>query len=143
MEVRQEMFEFQSNITRKVTCITFVITDTPVMKSKSAQNYRLPMIHFELGSATLSSMAAKTFLTSMQRFGISRDTPLFITGYSCELGSEQFNLMLSLQRAVAVANFLESKGFSVTALQAKGEADPITTDPEQLYKNRRVEIRTQ
>jgi len=48
-----------------------------------------------------------------------------------------------MQRAVTVVNFLESQGFTVVALQARGEADPIATNPEELYKNRRVEISTQ
>ncbi len=143
IEIRQELYEFQSKITRKVRYITFVITDTPAMKRSSTQIYRLPEIHFELGSAALSSKAAQTLLDSMHRYGITRDTPLFITGYSCELGSEEYNLMLSMQRAVTVVNFLESQGFSVVALQAKGEVDPMATNPEELYKNRRVEIRTQ
>ena len=143
IEIRQELYEFQSNITRKITCITFVLTDTPAMKRSSTQIYRLLGIHFELGSAALSPKASQTLLESMQRYGITRDTPLFITGYSCEIGSEQDNLTLSMQRAVTVVNFLENQGFTVIALQAKGEADPITTNPEELFKNRRVEITTQ
>ena len=143
IEIRQDLYEFQSKITRKVTCITFVLTDTPAMKRSSTQIFRLPEIHFEMGSAALSPKAAQTLLDSMQRYGVTRDTPLYITGYSCELGSEQYNLMLSMQRAVTVVNFLESQGFTVVALQARGEADPIATNPEELYKNRRVEISTQ
>jgi len=96
-----------------------------------------------MGSAALSPKAAQTLLDSMHRYGITRDTPLFITGYSCEIGSEEFNLLLSMQRAVTVVSILESQGFSVVATQAKGEADPIATNPEEFYKNRRVEIRTQ
>jgi outer membrane protein OmpA-like peptidoglycan-associated protein len=143
IEIRQELYEFQSNITRKVTCITFVITDAPAMKRSSTQIYHLPGVHFELGSAALSPKDMQTLLDSMRRYGITPDTPLFITGYSCELGSEQYNLMLSMQRAVTVVNFLKSQGFTVFALQAKGEADPIATNPEELFKNRRVEIRIQ
>ena len=143
IEIRQELYEFQSKITRKVTYITFVITDTPAMKRSSTQIYHLPKIHFEMGSAALSPKTAQTLLDSMQRYGITRDTPLFITGYSCEIGPEEFNLLLSMQRAVTVANFLKNQGFSVVATQAKGEADPIATNPEELFKNRRVEIRTQ
>ncbi|WP_163336058.1 OmpA family protein [Desulfopila sp. IMCC35008] len=143
MEIRQALYEFQSNTTRKVMCVTFVITDSPRMNKLPTPSYRLPEIHFEMGSAALSSKAAQTLLGNMQSYGIAHDTPLFITGYSCELGSEQDNLLLSMQRAVTVVNFLKSQGFSVVALQAKGEADPIATNPEELFKNRRVEIRIQ
>ncbi|MBB5348432.1 OmpA family protein [Desulfoprunum benzoelyticum] len=143
IEIRQDLYEFQSKITRKVTYITFVLTDTPAMKRSSTQIYNLPGIHFELGSSALSSKAAQILLDNMQRYGITHDTPLFITGYACEIGSEQYNLLLSMQRAVMVVNFLKSQGFTVVALQAKGEADPIATNPEELFKNRRVEIRTE
>ena len=142
-EIRQELYEFQMKITQKITCITFVITETPRINRVQRKSYHFPKIHFELGSTVLSPIAAETLLESMKRHRIAHHTPLVITGYSCELGSEQYNLMLSHQRAVAVVNFLESQGFSMTTLQAKGEADPITTDQQELFKNRRVEITSQ
>lgn len=143
MEIRQELYEFKMNITRETTCTTFVIKEVPGTNSAPRKSYNLPKIHFELGSAVLSPMAAQQLLSSMNSHEIAHHTPLIITGHSCELGTEQSNLLLSRQRAVAVANFLESEGFTATTLQAKGEADPITANTKELYKNRRVEITAQ
>jgi outer membrane protein OmpA-like peptidoglycan-associated protein len=143
VEIRQELYEFQMNITQNTTCTTFVIKEVPGTNSVPTQSYNLPKIHFELGSAVLSPVAAQQLLASMNSHEIAHNTPLIITGHSCELGTEQSNLMLSRQRAVAVVNFLGSQGFTATTLQAKGEADPTTTNTQQLYKNRRVEITAQ
>lgn len=142
MEIRQEQYEFQMHITKTPTSTTFVITDSQKTKKSPAENVHLAMIPFELGSAVLSPIAAQTLLADMKNHGIAHQSPLVITGYSCELGSEQFNFTLSRQRGLAVVNFLESQGYTVTTLQAKGEANPITTNPEQLFKNRRVEVTT-
>ena len=131
------------DITRNVSCITFVIREISGRNSVPAQNYPLPTIHFELGSAVLSSMAAQKLLVSIRDSEMGHDTPLVITGHSCELGSEEYNFALSLQRAVAVDTFLEKHGFTVTTLKAEGEADPLTTNPQEFFKNRRVEITPQ
>lgn len=142
LEIRQELYEFQMHITQKTTCSTFVISEAQRTNRSPAQKLRLPTIHFELGSAILSPMAAQQLLASMKSREIDQHTPLVITGHSCELGSELSNLMLSRKRAVAVVNFLESEGFTVTTLQAKGETAPITTNTQDLHKNRRVEVST-
>ena len=142
MEIRQELYEFQMHITKTTKHTTFVITASTKVNKSPAENVHLAMIPFELGSAVLSPIAAQRFLADMQNHGITHHTPLVITGYSCELGSEQYNFMLSRQRGLAVVNFLQSQGYTVTTLQAKGEMNPITTNPEELFKNRRVEITT-
>ena len=143
MEIRQEKYEFQMDITRNVSSITFVIREISGRNSLPPLTYPLSTIHFELGSAVLSSMAGEKLLASMRDSGIGHDTPLVITGYACKLGSDKYNLTLSLQRAVAVAIFLERHGFTVATLQAEGEADPLTTNPQEFSKNRRVEVATQ
>jgi outer membrane protein OmpA-like peptidoglycan-associated protein len=141
-EIRQELYEFQMHITKTTTCTTFVITDSTKVNKSTAENVHLSMIPFELGSAVLSPTAAQALLIDMQNHEIDQHTPLVITGYSCELGSKQYNFMLSRQRGLAVVNFLKNQGYTVTTLRAKGEADPITTNPEELFKNRRVEVTT-
>lgn len=143
MEIRQENYEFQMKMTRYSSWTTFVIREISGSNSVASKSYNLPKIHFELGSAVLSSVAGQKLLADMHNSGVGHDNPLVITGYSCERGSDEYNLMLSLQRAVAVTTFLKRHGFTVTTLQAEGEADPVTTNPQELYKNRRVEITTQ
>lgn len=143
LEIIQECFEFKPDITQHIKSITFTISESPIMNTTSAQVYHPSNIYFQIGSATISSKTAKSLLEDLQSQGFTQKTPLFIRGYSCELGSKHFNLILSMQRAVSVANFLEGQGFTVARLEAMGEADPSTTNQEEFSKNRRVEIARQ
>jgi outer membrane protein OmpA-like peptidoglycan-associated protein len=68
---------------------------------------------------------------------------LQVTGHVCRLGSEQLNQTLSQQRARTVARFLQDHGFTVTTVQDKGAGQPVTNDPKEFFKNRRVEITMQ
>ena len=73
-----------------------------------------------------------------------------ITGHTDRLGSEAYNLDLSLRRARAVKDYLVSRGVEAGRLRAngKGEANPVVScsdaDREDLIKclepNRRVEV---
>jgi outer membrane protein OmpA-like peptidoglycan-associated protein len=73
-----------------------------------------------------------------------------ITGYTDRLGSETYNLELSLRRAQAVKEYLVGKGVEPGRLRAngKGEANPVVecadADRDKLIRclepNRRVEV---
>ena len=73
-----------------------------------------------------------------------------ITGYTDRIGSLAYNQKLSERRAVAVKNYLTSKGVAGSRLNAlgKGEADPVVVCTDKklaaliqcLEPNRRVEI---
>jgi outer membrane protein OmpA-like peptidoglycan-associated protein len=94
---------------------------------------------FELGSADLQPVAAETLLSNLKRCG-AMDMALQVTGHACRLGPEQLNQILSLQRAGTVARFLQDHGFTVKTVQGKGSRQPVTDDPKEFFKNRRVEI---
>jgi len=68
-----------------------------------------------------------------------------IVGYTDNVGSEQYNLRLSLQRAQSVADYLiyvEGVEKSRIEIEGKGEANPVADNSteEGRRKNRRVEI---
>ena len=73
-----------------------------------------------------------------------------ITGYTDRIGSDKYNQKLSERRAVAVKDYLTSKGVAANRLsaQGKGEADPVVVCTDKklpalikcLEPNRRVEV---
>lgn len=74
---------------------------------------------------------------------IGKEEELGITGYSDTDGDEWINTSVSKHRAIAVKNYLRSKGFkNKIHLDFKGEGNPLNTnsDDQQKAANRRVEI---
>jgi outer membrane protein OmpA-like peptidoglycan-associated protein len=140
MEIRQGSYRYQMSMARDITCITFVIGDFDEPVHRVAAVCRSILVHFQLGSAVLTSVEAKSILSRLKACGITRSTPLVITGYTCKLGPDQLNQTLSLQRARAVADFLQNHGFAAAAVQGRGSQHSLTDNPDDFYKNRRVEI---
>jgi hypothetical protein len=140
MEIRQGSYRYHMNMARDITCMTFVIGDFDEPVHRVAAVCRLALVHFQLGSAVLTPVEAESILSRLKACGITRSTPLVITGYTCKLGPDQLNQTLSLQRARAVAGFLQNHGFAVAAVQGRGSQHPLTDNPDDFFKNRRVEI---
>ncbi len=71
---------------------------------------------------------------------------IVVTGYTDNVGSDAYNLKLSLQRAQSVADYLiycEKVDPKLFRIEGKGKANPVTSNAteEGRAKNRRVEIR--
>lgn len=71
-------------------------------------------------------------------------TAVHIVGHTDSMGSELYNLRLSIRRAEAVMEYLRRQGVALARLSAdgKGEAEPIADNgsPTERVKNRRVEL---
>lgn len=81
----------------------------------------LPMtILFDLDKATLRA-DAKTALNRLPR-----GSSVQITAYTCDMGDDDYNLILSQQRADSVAKYLTSRGLVVTNQTGKGECCPVS-----------------
>lgn len=72
------------------------------------------------------------------------DVDVEVAGHTCNIGTDEYNLGLSLRRAEAVRNYLVSKGVSADRLTVKGygESRPAFTNAtrEGRAQNRRVEL---
>lgn len=74
----------------------------------------------------------------------NKDIRIKIDGYTCNLGSENYNLKLSLNRAKAIKEYLMgNKVFSNSiTVEGYGESDPIENNTSEANRtqNRRVEF---
>jgi len=72
------------------------------------------------------------------------DVDVEVAGHTCSIGTEEYNLGLSLRRAEAVRNYLVSKGVSADRLTVRGygESRPTASNDtrEGRAQNRRVEL---
>jgi outer membrane protein OmpA-like peptidoglycan-associated protein len=117
-------------------------TATSVDKS-NGQPYRDTRITvlFGLDSATLSD-AEKAKLSSFVK-GLDAETragDLFVTGYTCDLGSKTHNDALAMKRAEAVEAYIRKAGVRAIWVTGMGKCCYATKDPGKRYLNRRVEV---
>lgn len=96
-------------------------------------------ILFPLASAVVPVEAETSIIPSLEK-KVTSSTPLRVTGYTCDLGSQKANDELALRRAKAVAGMLAPYGYKVPEVTGKGKRDYVSTDPATRYLNRRVEI---
>ena len=72
------------------------------------------------------------------------DVDVEVAGHTCNIGTDEYNLGLSLRRAEAVRNYLVSKGVSADRLTVRGygESRPAFSNAtrEGRAQNRRVEL---
>ena len=72
------------------------------------------------------------------------DVDVEVAGHTCNIGTDEYNLGLSLRRAEAVRNYLASKGVSADRLTVRGygESRPAFSNAtrEGRAQNRRVEL---
>ena len=144
----EDTARFPSNTVRYPAANTFMISPLDTKNEQACSRpyvdscRQLPTAHFQLGSATLTFSERQSLLDGLRRCEITKTTPLHITGYTCSLGTEQGNNLLSLHRARVVAGLLQVMGYTIEDqdIQGKGEEKPLTNDPEKFALNRRVEI---
>lgn len=72
------------------------------------------------------------------------ETEVLIVGHTDDVGSDQYNQGLSLQRADAAANVLASYGIPRNRIQTagRGESEPVASNADEAGRqaNRRVEV---
>lgn len=101
-------------------------------------------VSFDFNAATIKS----TFTSPLNKMAdiMSRypQTQIVVVGHTDSIGSEQYNLELSLRRANAVADYLVSQGVEKQRLgtEGRGELEPIALNETASGRaqNRRVEI---
>ncbi|MDH4317037.1 MAG: OmpA family protein [Desulfobulbaceae bacterium] len=134
--------------------LTFTAKDNELTSSRNIEvtvtqpihqvNFDYPdLVLFDLDSHELSE-AGKTRLLNFvaELKGSQKIVGITITGHTCSLGSEVYNLKLGRERAEVVRAFLEEAGIGPKLLRVEsmGEKFPLADngDPDGRDRNRRV-----
>lgn len=101
-------------------------------------------LQFEYGTSIIKDSSFKS-LDKLAKQMIEQSKAIYeVAGHTDDVGSDQFNLILSEERAKSISNYLEKKGVRPWKLKPKGygESVPIESNatPEGRAENRRVEI---
>jgi len=108
------------------------------------QKKDIPPIEFELDKAVLRDHSKQTLELLADLMFRYPKFKLFVSGHTCDLGSDQYNLWLSQKRAEAVKDYLVYLGVMGEFIKAKGygEEKPIADNETEdgRVKNRRVEF---
>jgi len=108
------------------------------------QRKDIPPIEFEFNKAVLKERSKDTLDLIADLLFKYPTFKLFISGHTCDIGSPQYNEMLSQKRASAVKDYLVSIGLLGEFIKAKGygETKPIADNDteEGRMQNRRVEF---
>ena len=100
-------------------------------------------VFFEFGSRELNEKGQVLLDNFVEQLGNSESVE--VTGYTCNLGPEEFNQYLSESRAQAVKAYLILKGVAEDRIVTKAEGiqNPAASNDEKetRMKNRRVEMK--
>lgn len=107
--------------------------------------FAISNLYFAYNSYKLDKLAFAELDLWVNFFQGRRDVTITLIGHTDNRGSDAYNLKLSHNRAVAVADYLMSKGISAEriSVESAGSANPIADNgtEEGRGKNRRVDIK--
>lgn len=118
--------------------------DMEVKKIQKHEKYILPTVYFDFNSSELSNIS-KLALKSLVKFlNANPKLKIQIMGHTDNIGSDEANLTLSMNRALSVKQFLTHSDIDENRLKIKayGESKPDKDNEtaQGRQKNRRVEI---
>ena len=118
----------------------------PVIKKEEQEilDTAFANLEFQTGKSIIKASSYSSLDKVAELMKKRTDFKLLIEGHTDNVGRAAANMSLSQNRALAVKNYLISRGIDATRLIAKwyGETKPIATNdtPEGRQKNRRVEM---
>jgi OOP family OmpA-OmpF porin len=112
---------------------------------KPDEDYILKNIQFKYNDYTLLETSYPELHKVVEILKVNKTWRVVVSGHTDDIGSETFNLDLSLNRANSVSNFLISQGIDPTRIKSQGfgKQSPLQkgTDETTRAMNRRVELR--
>lgn len=107
--------------------------ELPKIDNEPVQRHGTITVYFDLDSYILNN-SEKSKLKQVEG-------KVSIVGGCCPLGTDQYNKMLGLRRAHAVAAVLQKNKVKISNIVSVGEDNLISTDPKQYHLNRRCEVK--
>ena len=108
------------------------------------------VVYFDFKSSELSQRSQNQLQILADVLNIIQKNSLKVYGHADEIGSQDFNMNLSIERALSVKNFLISKGIETSKIDVFGKGESQEWLPNRLASgtdnpigrsyNRRVEI---
>lgn len=120
------------------------LVDLNAKKSERGMVLTLGDILFETGKSALKADVSNDLDKLSDFLNKYQERDLRIEGYTDDVGSDEFNLLLSQQRAEAVRSYLIQRGVSANRMTTSGQGEmaPVASNESAMgrQKNRRVEI---
>ena len=122
-----------------------LIVGGDLTKLKQGNSVILKNVNFEFDRYELLQSAETTLKTLLNYLNENHDVRLLISGHTDDLGTEEYNLELSNNRAKSVYNWLINSGIDSTRLDYKGfgKSFPLSKETDEKFRalNRRVEVK--
>jgi outer membrane protein OmpA-like peptidoglycan-associated protein len=150
-----ELFEIQDTLEcyckRNIIPIDSIKTkprelyETDLNKLKQGVPVVLENVNFEFDSFILLNSSEDILNILLNYLNNNPDTRISIEGHTDDIGTEDYNLKLSINRARSVYNWLINEGVDSSRLSFTGfgNSRPLYNDTEEKHRalNRRVEVR--
>jgi len=95
-------------------------------------------VFFSVNSFSLDTHETQKLARFINQLKQNQIGPVEVTGYTCRMGSKEYNQKLAVKRAMTVADSLKRQGIPIASVTGKAGCCYISdSDPAQ---NRRVEI---
>jgi len=146
LTIKGEDIVYQSTYVAAKDSITAPVIklEMEVQPIEVGKHYRLHNIYFAFNSADILANSQKVLDEFIVFLNDHPTLQIGIEGHTDNVGSDEFNLILSENRAKAVYNYLVNNGIDANRLQYKGfgESSPIATNDteEGRAMNRRTEF---
>lgn len=140
----------KNNIIQNDTVSIIPNKDTPMIetdlnKLKPGNSVILKNVNYEFNSYVLLPEADTILKTLLTYLIYNPKIRILISGHTDDIGSEEYNLELSINRATAVYNWLINNGIESDRLKFTGfgKSHPLFKDTDEKIRalNRRVEVK--
>lgn len=141
------------NIVSEEKTVSDIVNERPLVKETTKQQIltyeerayiEAPLAFGTINQTIVVPELGKKLDSIIQILNKHPKLTLFITGYTCDIGSSSINEKIGMERAESVAKYLKVNGVSAIRIKlySKGETDPIVVNSskENRQKNRRVSI---